>query len=101
MYAGSAEPGLGARSGVSVAFLGRTSIGAWTLTRISDDFIPIPGTKRLNYLEENIKAIDVQLTSDEEKEIRKIVDSVGGSKGDRYPPYMMAVLFGDSPELPS
>lgn len=69
-----------------------------TLMRDSEDFIPIPGTKRLKYLEENIKAVDVHLSDGEEKEIRKIIDNVGGRKGDRYPPAMMAVLFGDSPE---
>lgn len=43
----------------------------------------------------------MQLTKEEEAEIRKTIDSVGGSKGDRYPPAMMTRLFGDSPELPA
>jgi hypothetical protein len=68
-------------------------------TRI--DFIPIPGTKRVKYLEENNKAIDEDLTPEEEAEVRRAIESVGGSKGDRYPAAMMARLFGDSPELPS
>lgn len=67
----------------------------------SDDIIPIPGTKRVKYLEDNIKAVDVHLTKEEEAEVRKTIDSVGGSKGERYPPAMMARLFGDSKELPS
>lgn len=67
----------------------------------SDDFIPIPGTKRLKYLEENAGAADVKLTKEEEAEVRKTIDSVGGSKGERYPAAMMSRLFGDSPELPS
>ena len=65
----------------------------------SDDFIPIPGTKRVKYLEENAGAANVNLTNEEEADIRKTIESVGGSKGDRYPPAMMARLFGDSPEL--
>jgi len=71
------------------------------LMTFSDDIIPIPGTKRLKYLEDNAKSIDVKLTQEEEAEIRKTIDSVGGSKGARYPPAMMAALFGDSPELSS
>lgn len=63
----------------------------------SDDFLPIPGTKRVKYLEENAKAIDVKLTPEEEQAFRKAVESVGGSKGARYPPAMMAKCFGDSP----
>ncbi len=66
----------------------------------SDDFIPIPGTKKLKYLEENAAAVAVHLTPEEEAEVRRTIESMGGSKGDRYPPAMMARLFGDSPELP-
>lgn len=43
----------------------------------------------------------MHLTKEEEAEVRKAIDSVGGSKGDRYPPDMMDRLFGDSKELPS
>ena len=63
------------------------------------DFIPIPGTKRIKYLEENVKAVNVQLTKQEEADIRQAIESVGGSKGNRYPEAMMSRLFGDSPEL--
>lgn len=71
---------------------------AWVLAQ-GNDFIPIPGTKRVKYLEENVKAVDVQLSKQEEADIRKAIEGVGGSKGDRYPATMMARLFGDSPEL--
>lgn len=78
-----------------------TSRAMHALTRIcSDDFIPIPGTKRIKYLEENVDAVNVKLGKEEEASIRKTIESVGGSKGARYPPAMMARLFGDSPELP-
>ncbi|KAK4556284.1 hypothetical protein LTR86_006428 [Recurvomyces mirabilis] len=69
---------------------------AWVLAQ-GDDFIPIPGTKRVKYLEENLQAADVQLSKDEEVEIRKAIESVGGSKGARYPAAMMSRCFGDSP----
>ncbi|KAI1871076.1 hypothetical protein JX265_006116 [Neoarthrinium moseri] len=71
---------------------------AWVLAQ-GEDFIPIPGTKRVKYLEENIAAINVKLSKEEEATIRKAIESAGGSKGARYPPAMMAKCFGDSPEL--
>ncbi|KAF2169625.1 hypothetical protein M409DRAFT_20039 [Zasmidium cellare ATCC 36951] len=71
---------------------------AWVLAQ-GDDFIPIPGTKRVKYLEENAAAVDVKLSKEEEQEFRKAVESVGGSKGARYPAAMMARCFGDSPEV--
>lgn len=71
---------------------------AWVLAQ-GEDFIPIPGTKRVKYLEENATAVDIQLSKQEEADVRAAIESVGGSKGDRYPASMMARLFGDSPEL--
>ncbi|KAF2481842.1 aldo-keto reductase [Neohortaea acidophila] len=68
---------------------------AWVLAQ-GEDFIPIPGTKREKYLEENAKAVNVTLSKQEESEIRKAIESVGGSKGSRYPEAMMSRLFGDS-----
>ncbi|KAH9909550.1 aldo-keto reductase [Xylariomycetidae sp. FL2044] len=71
---------------------------AWVLAQ-GEDIIPIPGTKRTKYLEENAAAINIKLSQEEEARIRKAIDSVGGSKGARYPAAMMSVLFGDSREL--
>lgn len=71
---------------------------AWVLAQ-GDDFIPIPGTKRRTYLEENAHAIDVKLSPDEIQQIRSEIEKAGGGKGARYPPAMMAKCFGDSPEL--
>jgi aryl-alcohol dehydrogenase-like predicted oxidoreductase len=71
---------------------------AWVLAQ-GDDFIPIPGTKRVKYLEENAKATDVKLTEQEVKDIRAEIDKVGGVKGERYPAAMLAKCFGDSVEL--
>ena len=45
---------------------------AWVLKQ-GDDFIPIPGTKRIKYLEANWAALEISLSDGEEAEIRNIV----------------------------
>jgi aryl-alcohol dehydrogenase-like predicted oxidoreductase len=52
---------------------------AWVLSR-GDDVVPIPGTKRRTYLEQNAAAGDVELTADDLAEL----DSLGEAAGDRY-----------------
>ncbi|RDW74179.1 aldo-keto reductase yakc [Coleophoma crateriformis] len=86
--------GLAKKKGVTPSQL----VLAWVLAQ-GEDFIPIPGTKRVKYLEENAKAVDVKLSKEEELEIRKEIEKVGGGKGERYPPAMLSKCFGDSPEL--
>lgn len=55
---------------------------AWVMAQ--EDFIfPIPGTKRVKYLEENIKATDVSLTDNELKQIEDIFPK-GAASGLRY-----------------
>jgi aryl-alcohol dehydrogenase-like predicted oxidoreductase len=49
---------------------------AWVLARGSD-VVPIPGTKRLAYLDENLGAADVELTPDDVARLDTIV-AVGG-----------------------
>ncbi|WPG97996.1 Hypothetical protein R9X50_00077900 [Acrodontium crateriforme] len=71
---------------------------AWVNAQ-GEDVIAIPGTKRVKYLEENAKAVQVHLSKDDEAEIRQAIESVGGSKGERYPAAMMSKCFGDSPEV--
>jgi aryl-alcohol dehydrogenase-like predicted oxidoreductase len=56
---------------------------AWLLSR-GEDVVPIPGTKRLRYLEENLAAADVALTDDELARIDAAAP-VGVTAGDRYP----------------
>ena len=56
---------------------------AWVLAR-GDDVVPIPGTKRRAYLEENAEAADVELT-DEELERLEQAFPQGAAAGDRYP----------------
>ena len=54
---------------------------AWLLKQ-GEDIIPIPGTKKIKYLESNWGALDVHLTDEEEAEIRNFVETAeiaGGS----------------------
>jgi len=46
--------------------------------------VPIPGTKRVAYLEENAAAVDVELT---DEDLRRLDEAapVGAAQGDRYP----------------
>ncbi|PAU59097.1 aldo/keto reductase [Pseudomonas indica] len=63
---------------------------AWVLAQ-GDDVIPIPGTKRRQYLEENIGALDVQLTADELARIDAIFP-VDAAAGTRYPEAVMHMV---------
>ncbi len=56
---------------------------AWVLAQ-GDDIVPIPGTKRRNYLEENLGAADVRLSVDELAEIDRILPAHAFA-GSRYP----------------
>jgi aryl-alcohol dehydrogenase-like predicted oxidoreductase len=72
---------------------------AWLLAQ-GDDIIPIPGTKKIKYLEENLNAAEIQLTPADLDEVRaeaKEADISNG--GERYPPGMEELLFADTPEL--
>jgi aryl-alcohol dehydrogenase-like predicted oxidoreductase len=53
---------------------------AWVLAR-GEDIVPIPGTKRRTYLEENLAAADVKLTAED---IGWLDNNVGQPAGDRY-----------------
>ncbi|GAC1529610.1 MAG: aldo/keto reductase [Vulcanimicrobiaceae bacterium] len=61
---------------------------AWVLGR-GDDIVPIPGTKRVRYLEENARALDVRLDDDEIAEIEAAFPH-GIAAGTRYPAAGMA-----------
>jgi aryl-alcohol dehydrogenase-like predicted oxidoreductase len=65
---------------------------AWVLAQ-GDDVVPIPGTKRRSYLEENLKAADVKLTRDELARIDEISPK-GAAAGERYPAMMMQFVNG-------
>jgi aryl-alcohol dehydrogenase-like predicted oxidoreductase len=55
---------------------------AWVLAQ-GDDVVPIPGTKRRTYLEENVAADDIRLTDDDLRRIDEVLP-VGAAAGDRY-----------------
>jgi len=53
---------------------------AWVLHR-GEQIVPIPGTKRVSYLEENVAAADVELSA---QDVERIADAVPQATGDRY-----------------
>ncbi len=61
---------------------------AWVLAQ-GDDIVPIPGTKKRKYLEENAGAVDVHLTATDLKRIDEAAPK-GVAAGTRYPEAMMA-----------
>lgn len=60
---------------------------AWTLAK-GENIIPIPGTKRMKYLLDNIEAANIKLTSDQLEELESIID-IDKVKGLRYPEEFM------------
>jgi aryl-alcohol dehydrogenase-like predicted oxidoreductase len=54
---------------------------AWVLSR-GDDLVPIPGTKRRRYLEENAEAVDVELSTDDLARIETELPAVAGARYD-------------------
>jgi aryl-alcohol dehydrogenase-like predicted oxidoreductase len=67
---------------------------AW-LRKQGDDIIPIPGTKKLKYLEENWASLDVYLTDEDELEIRKFVENAEIA-GDALPPQFKGYAYTDT-----
>jgi aryl-alcohol dehydrogenase-like predicted oxidoreductase len=65
---------------------------AWVLAQ-DKNIVPIPGTKRRKYLEENVAAIDVRLTKEDLRRIEEIFPT-GAAAGDRYPEHMMKIVNG-------
>ena len=49
---------------------------AWVLAQ-GDDVVPIPGTKRRTYLEENAQAVDVELSEEDLARLTELPDAVG------------------------
>jgi aryl-alcohol dehydrogenase-like predicted oxidoreductase len=56
---------------------------AWVLAQ-GDDIVPIPGTKRVRYLEQNAGSVDVELAPND---LQRLEDAFpkGSTAGDRYP----------------
>ena len=65
---------------------------AWVLAQ-GDDIVPIPGTKRRKYLEENAAAVDLKLTAEDLCRLNEVFPS-GAAAGMRYPEYMMNLVNG-------
>lgn len=63
---------------------------AWVLAQ-GDDIVPIPGTKRRSYLEENAAAAEIKLTQEELAALDAIAPR-GAAKGERYSPQLMGML---------
>ena len=63
---------------------------AWVLAQ-GEDIVPIPGTKRRRYLEENVDAVEIMLTPEERAELDAFFppDAVAGL---RYPEEMMRLV---------
>ena len=65
---------------------------AWVLAQ-GDDIVPIPGTKRRKYLEENAGALDVRLTPEDLRRIDEVFPR-DATAGARYPEHMMQLVNG-------
>ena len=63
---------------------------AWLLAR-GDDIVPIPGTKRRQYLEENVQSVAIELTAADLHEIDTQLPA-GLTAGDRYPAEAMQAV---------
>jgi aryl-alcohol dehydrogenase-like predicted oxidoreductase len=63
---------------------------AWLLAQ-GEDIVPIPGTKRRKYLEENVGALKVKLTPEDLRRIDEVAP-LGAAAGKRYPEAMMAAV---------
>ena len=65
---------------------------AWVLAQ-GDNIVPIPGTKRRKYLEENAGALLVKLTKEDLKQIEEVFPPESAA-GARYPEHMLALVNG-------
>ena len=77
---------LAARQGCTPAQLAL----AWVLAQ-GDDIIPIPGTRRIRNLDENLAALDLKLTGADLAEIEQVFPA-SAVAGTRYPEKMMALI---------
>jgi len=63
---------------------------AWVLAQ-GEDVVPIPGTKRRKYLEENVGALEINLTATDRRRIDEAFP-VGTAAGLRYPEHMIGLV---------
>ncbi|KAH9885371.1 aldo/keto reductase [Xylariomycetidae sp. FL2044] len=69
---------------------------AWLLKQ-GDDIFPIPGTKKMRYLEENCASVEISLSDNDEAEIRAFLDAADIA-GDSFPEGLRDVMFRDTVE---
>ena len=70
---------------------------AWLMNQ-GDDIFPIPGTKKIKYLEENMCAYNVTLTPQEDRQIRQAIEQAE-VHGMRVAETLMGFLVMDTPPL--
>jgi len=63
---------------------------AWILAE-HPDFVPIPGTRSITRLEENAKAAELQLTSNDVEALRAAI-SAANVQGDRFPAAFASIM---------
>ena len=63
---------------------------AWLLAQ-GEEVIPIPGTKRIDRLEENLKSLDIELSKEDLKKIEEAAP-IGSAAGTRYPEAVMGTV---------
>jgi aryl-alcohol dehydrogenase-like predicted oxidoreductase len=63
---------------------------SWVLAQ-GEDIVPIPGTKRVKYLDDNLGALDIRLTREELDQIDAVLPASAVS-GERYPPLAMKAI---------
>ncbi len=63
---------------------------AWVMQQ-GDDIVPIPGTKRKKYLEENASAVDIKLSQEDLAHIDEVFP-LDAAAGQRYPEHMMSMV---------
>ncbi|ETN45691.1 uncharacterized protein HMPREF1541_09524 [Cyphellophora europaea CBS 101466] len=67
---------------------------AWLMSQ-GDDIIPIPGTTRIKNFDENMGSLKVQISKEEDQQIRKLIENAD-VKGERYPAAFAKALFVDT-----
>ncbi|KAJ7738251.1 NADP-dependent oxidoreductase domain-containing protein [Mycena maculata] len=69
---------------------------AWLLAQ-GDDIIPIPGTKKIKYLEENIAAGVIKLSAQDVQAVRDVAVKADAAHRERYPEAMVSQMFVETP----